>query len=310
MCGMPHSIFLNRIFQASECEMAEYSSYHRDWRRYTIALALTLVVIGTTVPAFPAASASSAQIKAIPHESRQDIGTFITLEMKFSLDTGNPISTFQVTVDPGTPGQKILKFNTQGQILPGSDPIFKGISGSIKFKNNGYYGPSSIEGMFMTKLLKSLLTAGTHQVTFEILSGSNVLASANNDFILKPSPHAGKANLQALALFSVEKVNGEHGGHQHVHAIAIAGNNGTKASGGFQTALYLSTIPTLDPSAQLLDTKHIGSISPGDIRAIVFNENLHVAKGTYYLIVQLDSTNVVSETHKDDNTQAVKLIIS
>jgi hypothetical protein len=280
-------------------------------------MALALVVIGTSVPFLPAASASasSAQIKAIPHESRQDVGKYINLEMRFSLDTGNPISVFQVTVDQGTASQKVLLFNAAGQILPGSDPIFSGLTGSIHFKNDGYYGPSSIKGMFMTKLIKSMLTVGTHQVNFEVKSGSQILASDNTDFVLKAAPQPKQANLEALALFGELHVTGnghdKHAQQQQIEAMAVAKNGGTKGSGPFETALYVSTKPTLDSSATLIAQKHTGNIGSGDFSAMMFNEKVSLAKGTYYLIVQLDSTNVVDETTKTDNTtHSEQLIVS
>ena len=287
--------------------MAHHAS-SKDWRIQTLAIALTAVMAGTAIPAFPAfASASSAEIKAIPHESRQDVGTYIHFEMKFSVNTGNPITAFVVTVDPGTSKQKVLMFDTQGQILPGSSPDFKGVSGHISFKGDGYYGPSSIEGMFMTQLVKSGLSVGTHPVIFEVRSGSTTLASDKTDFILKIPLDQEKANLKVLAMFGLEHTKK---GDQTIKALVIAKNNGTKGSGPFDSTLYLSKHPVIDSSAVVVGDKNTGNIGAGDIKAIEFNGKVSVEKGTYYLIVQLDSNNNVVETHEDDNTLAKTLVVS
>ncbi len=181
--------YFTRLF-----EMAKLKT-QADILRVSVMIFLTLGIAGTGLMTSiqSAAAASSANLWAVPVNSRIDDGNFQILRLKFALDTGNPLDRIRITLDPGTLQEKVLEFDANGDIIT-ADAAFVSVDGSVKIKTDGY-SLTELSGKFKIAIDKTELTVGEHDALAEIITtGETVTDDAH--FRLRAGS-SGQADLVA-----------------------------------------------------------------------------------------------------------------
>jgi hypothetical protein len=90
------------------------------------------------------------------------------IRMTAKLETGNSIDVIRVTLDAGTPSEKIYEFDVSGRAI-GADDGLADAHCNASFGSDGYsIGPSVIDCSVLVD--DSILAAGTHQIRSEIVT--------------------------------------------------------------------------------------------------------------------------------------------
>lgn len=203
-----------------------------------------------------------------------------------------------MTIDEGTPEEKVLEFEADGTIVS-ADPAFARVIGNTKFISDGYaVGPA--KGKFIIFVLKSVLDVGIHEVDSEVVTDVETL-TASDTFELMEKP----ARLPDLAINGFIKDRTEEAGTPTKLAVAIR-NEGSAASGPFTLSVYISEDEELDEDDVSIGFKNVGSIAAQTKRGVMVNGFIppDTPIGQHYMIVVADSSDAVEESDEDNNTRA------
>ena len=246
-----------------------------------------------------AAAASSANLWAVPVNSRIDDGNYQILRLHFNLDTGNALEKIRITLDPGTPDEKVLEFNGNAAILT-ADPAFVFVDGSIKFKTegDGYYFLSKLSGKFKIAIDKTQLTVGEHDALAEIIrTGETVTDDAH--FKLRAGEPAGQPDLTTDSFFAWHniKLDKKH------NAFVTVENIGTGNAGDNKVKVYLSDDNTFDAGDTEVGEKEMKKLQAGKDRMVIVKYELpdDTDLGPAFLIAVVDADEEVSESDEGNN---------
>ena len=290
--------------------MARSEHSHRHYQKHAIVAALALVIAASTFSyALPAASASSASIKAMPKVSSHDKGTSVYLQLRFVSDTANPIQKIRVVVDD-TPNPRILEFTPSGTIISGDPSVFLKVIGKTVFVDkDGYgggYGNGKVIGNFLVRVAKHPLSIGVHNTSMEVVLQGAPSLTANTSFTLTDPP---VKSVDIVAKFLI--ANGNIGKNKEVHAVAVLTSEGNSSTGQFKTTLYLSTDSTLDSGDKAIGTESVGNMPAGSFRIVELGGHLPAnTHGSFYLIAMADSSNVVTESNESNNVVSTPISVS
>ena len=263
-----------------------------------IAFVTLGIMAATTVSTIQsAAAASSANLWAVPVNSRIDDGNFQILRLKFDLDTGNPLDKIRITIDPGTPDEKVLEFDASGDIIS-SDAAFVSVDGSIKIKTDGYV-LTKLSGKFKIAMDKEALGVGEHDALAEIITtGETVTDDAH--FRLRAGS-SGQADLVAEFFGAPNNIKQD----KKYNAFVKEANEGTGNAGKHTIAIYLSSDSTLDAGDELVGEKQVNNLKSGKDRMVHVQFELpnDSDTGAAFLIVKVDGEDEVSETSESNNTK-------
>jgi hypothetical protein len=267
-------------------------------RLAVIALLSLGIAASTTVSTIQsAAAASSANLWAVPVNSRIDDGNFQILRLKFALDTGNPLDKIRITLDPGTLQEKVLEFDANGDIIT-ADAAFVSVDGSVKIKTDGY-SLTELSGKFKIAIDKTELTVGEHDALAEIITtGETVTDDAH--FRLRAGS-SGQADLVAKFFGAPDNVKQD----KKYSAFVKEANEGTANAGEHMISIYLSSDNVLDGSDELVGEKEVNNLKSGKDRMVHVQFELpdDADTGPAYLIVKVDGDNDVSESSENNNSK-------
>jgi hypothetical protein len=266
---------------------------------------LTLGIAGTGLMTSiqSAAAASSANLWAVPVNSRIDDGNFQILRLKFALDTGNPLDRIRITLDPGTLQEKVLEFDANGDIIT-ADAAFVSVDGSVKIKTDGY-SLTELSGKFKIAIDKTELTVGEHDALAEIITtGETVTDDAH--FRLRAGS-SGQADLVAKFFGAPDNVKQD----KKYSAFVKEANEGTGNAGEHMISIYLSSDSELDGSDELVGEKEVNNLKSGKDRMVHVQFELpdDADTGAAYLIVKVDGDNDVSESSENNNSKSEAITV-
>jgi hypothetical protein len=266
---------------------------------------LTLGIAGTGLMTSiqSAAAASSANLWAVPVNSRIDDGNFQILRLKFALDTGNPLDRIRITLDPGTLQEKVLEFDANGDIIT-ADAAFVSVDGSVKIKTDGY-SLTELSGKFKIAIDKTELTVGEHDALAEIITtGETVTDDAH--FRLRAGS-SGQADLVAKFFGAPDNVKQD----KKYSAFVKEANEGTGNAGEHMVSIYLSSDNVLDGSDELVGEKEVNNLKSGKDRMVHVQFELpdDADTGAAYLIVKVDGDNDVSESSENNNSKSEAITV-
>jgi hypothetical protein len=266
---------------------------------------LTLGIAGTGLMTSiqSAAAASSANLWAVPVNSRIDDGNFQILRLKFALDTGNPLDRIRITLDPGTLQEKVLEFDANGDIIT-ADAAFVSVDGSVKIKTDGY-SLTELSGKFKIAIDKTELTVGEHDALAEIITtGETVTDDAH--FRLRAGS-SGQADLVAKFFGAPDNVKQD----KKYSAFVKEANEGTGNAGEHMVSIYLSSDNTLDSGDELVGEKEVNNLKSGKDRMVHVQFELpdDADTGAAYLIVKVDGDNDVSESSENNNSKSEAITV-
>ena len=244
-----------------------------------------------------AAAASSANLWAVPVNSRIDDGNFQILRLHFNLDTGNPLEKIRITLDEGTGEQKVLEFNGNGDVLV-SDPAFVSVDGSIEFITDGY-SLSKLKGKFKIAIDKTELTVGEHDALAEIITDSETITD-DAHFRLRAGGGGGTPDLVVESFAAPSTIIKEK---KH-NAFVKEANEGTGNAGDHSIKIFASLDDTLDGSDILVGEKEVNGLKAGKDRMVSIKfelpEDAYI--GIAYLIAHVDADEDVDESDEGNNT--------
>ena len=273
-------------------------------RLAVIALLSLGIAASTTVSTIQsAAAASSANLWAVPVNSRIDDGNFQILRLKFALDTGNPLDRIRITLDPGTLQEKVLEFDANGDIIT-ADAAFVSVDGSVKIKTDGY-SLTELSGKFKIAIDKTELTVGEHDALAEIITtGETVTDDAH--FRLRAGS-SGQADLVAKFFGAPDNVKQD----KKYSAFVKEANEGTGNAGEHMVSIYLSSDNVLDGSDELVGEKEVNNLKSGKDRMVHVQFELpdDADTGAAYLIVKVDGDNDVSESSENNNSKSEAITV-
>jgi hypothetical protein len=249
-----------------------------------------------------AAAPSNANLWAVPVNSRIDDGNYQILRLIFNTDSGNPLDKIRITLDKGTPNEKVLEFDGNGNIITG-DPAFVSVSGSIRFvtTGDGYYSLAKLKGKFKILIDKTELTIGDHDALAEIFrtGGADVLTD-DAHFKLRAGS-SGEADLTPTFLGAPDNIKPD----KKYNAFVKEKNQGTGNAGDHSIKVYLSDDNVLDGSDTLVGDKDVQNLKAGKTRMVTVQFELPEGAdlGDAYLIVKVDGDDDVSESNEGNNTQ-------
>ncbi|HJS81265.1 MAG TPA: CARDB domain-containing protein, partial [Nitrososphaera sp.] len=263
--------------------MQTHNASKNGLRLALIAFVTLGIAASTTVSTMQYASAASmANLWAVPVNSRVDDGNFQILRLKFELDTGNPLEKIRVTVDAGTPDEKVLEFNANGDVLT-ADPAFVSVDGSIKIKTDGYV-LTKLSGKFKIAMDKEALGVGEHEALAEIITtGETTTDDAH--FRLRAGS-SGQADLVANFFSAPDNVKQD----KKYSAFVKEANEGTGNAGEHMISVYLSEDNTLDAGDLLVGEKEVENLKAGKDRMVHVQVELpdDAETGPAFLIVKVD----------------------
>ena len=276
-----------------------------DILRVSVMIFLTLGIAGTGLMTSiqSAAAASSANLWAVPVNSRIDDGNFQILRLKFALDTGNPLDKIRITLDPGTLEEKVLEFDANGDILT-ADPAFVSVDGSIKIKTDGY-SLTELSGKFKIAIDKTELTVGEHDALAEIITtGETVTDDAH--FRLRAGS-SGQADLVAKFFGAPDNIKQD----KKYSAFVKEANEGTGNAGEHMISIYLSSDNTLDAGDELVGEKEVDNLKSGKDRMVHVQFELadDADLGSAYLIVKVDGEDDVTESNEGNNDKSEAITV-
>jgi hypothetical protein len=291
--------YFTRLF-----EMAKLKT-QADILRVSVMIFLTLGIAGTGLMTSiqSAAAASSANLWAVPVNSRIDDGNFQILRLKFALDTGNPLDRIRITLDPGTLQEKVLEFDANGDIIT-ADAAFVSVDGSVKIKTDGY-SLTELSGKFKIAIDKTELTVGEHDALAEIITtGETVTDDAH--FRLRAGS-SGQADLVAKFFGAPDNVKQD----KKYSAFVKEANEGTGNAGEHMVSIYLSSDNVLDGSDELVGEKEVNNLKSGKDRMVHVQFELpdDADTGAAYLIVKVDGDNDVSESSENNNSKSEAITV-
>ena len=291
--------YFTRLF-----EMAKLKT-QADILRVSVMIFLTLGIAGTGLMTSiqSAAAASSANLWAVPVNSRIDDGNFQILRLKFALDTGNPLDKIRITLDPGTLEEKVLEFDANGDILT-ADPAFVSVDGSIKIKTDGY-SLTELSGKFKIAIDKTELTVGEHDALAEIITtGETVTDDAH--FRLRAGS-SGQADLVAKFFGAPDNIKQD----KKYSAFVKEANEGTGNAGEHMISIYLSSDNTLDAGDELVGEKEVDNLKSGKDRMVHVQFELadDADLGSAYLIVKVDGEDDVTESNEGNNDKSEAITV-
>ena len=291
--------YFTRLF-----EMAKLKT-QADILRVSVMIFLTLGIAGTGLMTSiqSAAAASSANLWAVPVNSRIDDGNFQILRLKFALDTGNPLDRIRITLDPGTLQEKVLEFDANGDIIT-ADAAFVSVDGSVKIKTDGY-SLTELSGKFKIAIDKTELTVGEHDALAEIITtGETVTDDAH--FRLRAGS-SGQADLVAKFFGAPDNVKQD----KKYSAFVKEANEGTGNAGEHMVSIYLSSDNTLDSGDELVGEKEVNNLKSGKDRMVHVQFELpdDADTGPAYLIVKVDGDNDVSESSENNNSKSEAITV-
>ena len=262
-----------------------------------IFLTLGIASSGLMASMQSAAAASSANLWAVPVNSRIDDGNFQILRLKFSLDTGNPLDRVRITVDPLT-SPKVLEFNGNGDVLT-ADPAFVSVDGSLKIKTDGY-SLIKLSGKYKIAMDKLALGVGEHDAVAEVITTAGVEADDDAHFKLRAGS-TGQADLVAKFFGAPDNVKQD----KKYVAFVKEANQGTGNAGEHTISIYLSEDNVLDSGDELVGEKDVNNLKKGKDRMVMMQFELDddAETGPAYLIVKVDGDDDVSETDENNNTK-------
>ncbi len=273
-------------------------------RLAVIALLSLGIAASTTVSTIQsAAAASSANLWAVPVNSRIDDGNFQILRLKFALDTGNPLDRIRITLDPGTLQEKVLEFDANGDIIT-ADAAFVSVDGSVKIKTDGY-SLTELSGKFKIAIDKTELTVGEHDALAEIITtGETVTDDAH--FRLRAGS-SGQADLVAKFFGAPDNVKQD----KKYSAFVKEANEGTGNAGEHMVSIYLSSDNTLDSGDELVGEKEVNNLKSGKDRMVHVQFELpdDADTGPAYLIVKVDGEDDVSESSENNNSKSEAITV-
>ena len=273
-----------------------------DILRVSVMMFLTVGIASagliSSVQSAAAAASSSANLWAVPVNSRIDDGNYQILRLKFNLDTGNPLDKIRITLDQGMPDEKVLEFNGNGDILSG-DSAFVFVDGSIKFKTDGYL-LSKLTGKFKIAIDKTELTVGEHDALAEIITDAETITD-DAQFRLRGGP-TGQADLAVDSFFAWHniKLDKKH------NAFIVDANDGTGNAAKHTVKVYLSNDNVLDGSDTLVGEKETSALKFDKDRLVKVRYELPDGTdlGPAYLIAMVDADNDVSESDENNNVSS------
>ena len=285
-------------------EMAKLKT-QADILRVSVMIFLTIGIAGTGLMTSiqSAAAASSANLWAVPVNSRIDDGNFQILRLKFALDTGNPLDKIRITLDPGTLEEKVLEFDANGDILT-ADPAFVSVDGSIKIKTDGY-SLTELSGKFKIAIDKTELTVGEHDALAEIITtGETVTDDAH--FRLRAGS-SGQADLVAKFFGAPDNIKQD----KKYSAFVKEANEGTGNAGEHMISIYLSSDNTLDAGDELVGEKEVDNLKSGKDRMVHVQFELadDADLGSAYLIVKVDGEDDVTESNEGNNDKSEAITV-
>jgi hypothetical protein len=266
---------------------------------------LTLGIAGTGLMTSiqSAAAASSANLWAVPVNSRIDDGNFQILRLKFALDTGNPLDRIRITLDPGTLQEKVLEFDANGDIIT-ADAAFVSVDGSVKIKTDGY-SLTELSGKFKIAIDKTELTVGEHDALAEIITtGETVTDDAH--FRLRAGS-SGQADLVAKFFGAPDNVKQD----KKYSAFVKEANEGTGNAGEHMISVYLSEDNTLDAGDLLVGEKEVENLKAGKDRMVHVQFELpdDAETGPAFLIVKVDGDDDISESNEGNNSKSEAITV-
>lgn len=263
-----------------------------------IFLTLGIASSGLMATMQSAAAASSANLWAVPVNSRIDDGNLQILRLKFSSDTGNPLDFIRITLDPsGTP--KVLEFDASGNIIS-ADPAFVSVDGSVKIKTDGYV-LTKLSGKFKVGIDKTQLTVGEHDATAEIFTVGDPIPLTDDAHFKLRAGSSGQADLVAKFFGATDNVKQD----KKYSAFVKEANEGTGNAGEHTISIYLSEDNVLDSGDELVGEKEVNKLKSGKDRMVhvQFELDDDAETGGAFLIVKVDDGDDVNETNENNNTK-------
>ena len=264
---------------------------------------LGIAASGTVSTMQYASAASMANLWAVPVNSRVDDGNYQIVRLKFELDTGNPLEKTRITVDAGTPDEKVLEFNANGDILT-ADPAFVSVDGSIKIKTDGYV-LTKLSGKYKIAIDKAALGVGEHDALAEIITtGETVTDDAH--FRLRAGS-SGQADLVAKFFGAPDNVKQD----KKTMVFVKEANEGTGNAGEHTIAVYLSEDNVLDGSDLLVGEKDVENLKKGKDRMVPVQIELpdDAETGPAFLIVKVDGEDEIAETNEGNNSKSESITV-
>ena len=285
-------------------QMQSHNASKNGLRLAVIAfVTLGIAASGTVSTMQYASAASMANLWAVPVNSRVDDGNFQILRLKFELDTGNPLEKIRITVDQGTPDEKVLEFNANGDVLT-ADPAFVSVDGSIKIKTDGYV-LTKLSGKYKIAMDKEALGVGEHDALAEIITtGETTTDDAH--FRLRAGS-SGQADLVAKFFGSPDNVKQD----KKTMVFVKEANEGTGNAGEHTIAVYLSEDNVLDGSDLLVGEKDVENLKKDKDRMVPVQIELpdDAETGPAFLIVKVDGDDDISETNEGNNSKSESITV-
>jgi hypothetical protein len=285
-------------------QSAERNKY--SWRvPIAVVTAFTLVfaaISSNASMAFADDGESKAKLKALPKKSLVDDGNSQLLELKFKLEEGTIFEFVRITIDPGTPDEEVVEFDSEGNPLPPFDPLqppFELIFGQITMLSDGYYAIGKAKGKFVIAMNKTDLGAGEHEALAEVvLGGGEDPLTATAKFLLKPSVPL-LPDLVAKLFFAPSTIKKP----LHYMTFTIETNEGFANAKEHKVAVYLSDDNTLGGNDEQIGKGNNDKLEAGwfDVIPVKIKVPKDEDTGPHYLFVKVDSTDKIQEISEDNN---------
>jgi len=235
---------------------------------------------------------------AVPTNSRIDDGHYQLLSLLFRLDMINSIDKITITLEAGTPLQKVLEFKADGTKIV-SDPAFAFVVGGTTLTTDGdYYAIGKAKGRFIIAIDKTKLVAGDHSAIVEVMTDIGKFTD-HAVFKLRPA----EANLADLVAKFLASPNSMKIGKKH-NVQALESNEGDAEAHQHKVSIYLSTDSILDNTDIKLGFAQVDHLKKDQskIVPIKFEIPSSASPGAAHLILKVDSDNEVPESNENNNT--------
>ncbi|MGH9876963.1 MAG: CARDB domain-containing protein [Nitrososphaerales archaeon] len=270
----------------------------------TVAIATSALVSSVQT----AAAASVVNIWSAPALSCIDDGHLQILRLNFNLKDVNALEMVRITLDSGTPDEKVLEFDGNGNILTG-DPAFASVEGSTKFKTDGYYFLlAHLKGKFIIGIDKTELAAGHHFALAEIFTeGAASTPSDENRFELREACEPSDPDLVLKKLATPHFIHKD----REYHAYITQKNEGLSQAGEHVIKLFLSYDDELDLGDEVLGQFEVDQLNPGRSKPfhIPFELPDDAVKGQAFLIAMTDADEEVDEVDEGNNDRIREIIV-
>jgi hypothetical protein len=246
-----------------------------------------------------AAASSEVNLWAVPVTSCIDDGKLQFLRLKFKLENVDPLESIKITIDPGTPGEKVLEFNGNGAVLS-NDLGTVSIDGSINIKTDGYFLLALLSGKFKVGFDKMVLSAGDHDALAEIFTeGASSAPSDTAEFTLKACG-TGKPDLVAESYVAPNNIKQD----KKYNTVFLETNGGNAKADKHTVKVYLSEDNVLDTSTdQLVGESQTGKLPVNPVRVVHVKVEIPCGPetGDMFLIAWTDANKVVNESNEGNN---------